>query len=72
MKKGKTKEKITARIKVNRSLWAEVKAKAMRDGEKAEDVAAELMALGLSVDVDRTKESGLAEAERIRKVEGEK
>lgn len=51
------KEQIKARININRNLWAEVKAKAMRENKKAEDAAAELIALGLSVEVDKKKGS---------------
>ncbi len=43
------KENIKARININRSLWAEVRAEATREGKKAEDVAAELIAVGLKV-----------------------
>ena len=45
--------KITVRIKIERNLWAEVKAKATREGKKTEDAAAELMALGLSTEVKK-------------------
>ncbi len=43
------KEKIRVRLNVDRNTWAEVKAEATREGKKAEDVGAELIALGLSV-----------------------
>lgn len=47
MKKGK----INVRIEVERSLWAEVKAKATRENKTAKQAAAELLALGLSTKV---------------------
>ena len=43
--------KIEVRLYLDRNIWAEVKAKATRENKKVAEAAAELIALGLSLEV---------------------